>query len=160
MFEKRENPSVAKMISKEENLISLKEASKMTPYSSEYLGLLVRKGRIGGCKRGGKWFTTKRDIENYLKKVAESSYRHQETLNVKVPAAEIKKASVSFKWALLLMIVIIGGSLAILLILGSNRKEVITSEYEIVRDENNNLIIYVDDPNDFGSVKIMRKERE
>ena len=79
------------------NLISLTEASKLTPYSSDYLGLLVRKGKLEGCKKDGKWFTEKWAVEKYLKETAASSYQYQKSLNVKVPEAEIKKAEVNFR---------------------------------------------------------------
>ena len=85
-----------KMIN-EEKFISLNEASRLTPYSSDYLGLLVRKGKLEGEKIDGKWMTSKRAIEVYLQKTAESSYTHQQTLNVKIPAEEIKKVEQSTK---------------------------------------------------------------
>ena len=146
------------MTSENEELISLREASKMTPYSSEYLSLLVRKGKLDGEKKDGKWFTKKTTIENYLKKVAEASYQHQENLNVKVPAAEIKKASLSLKWALALAAVIILGGLTILGIMTFSKKNNSGTKFEVVEDKDNNLIIYVDDPTKIGKVTVMPKE--
>jgi hypothetical protein len=48
------------------NYIPLAEAAKGTPYSQEYLSLLVRKGRIAGKKLGRNWFTTNADVGGYI----------------------------------------------------------------------------------------------
>lgn len=42
------------------------EASRLTPYSANYLGLLVRKKKLSAKKVSGRWMTTPADIENYL----------------------------------------------------------------------------------------------
>jgi len=55
--------------SKDDVLLSLAEASKGTPYSSEYLSLLARKRRIGAIKVGRKWMITKRSLQRYLEEV-------------------------------------------------------------------------------------------
>jgi hypothetical protein len=124
----------------------------MTPYSQEYLGLLVRKNKLEGTKKDGKWFTTKSEIEKYLKKVAQASYLHQETLNVKIPAAENKKALNNLKWSLVLAIIVI-----VSLFVWNLGIKKDSSEYIIERDKNNNLIIHVDDPNSIGSVTVVPK---
>jgi len=46
-------------------LLSLTEASKGSPYSSEYLSLLARKRRIGAVKIGRNWMITKRSLQRY-----------------------------------------------------------------------------------------------
>jgi Fic family protein len=51
----------------EPEVLSLKEASRRTPYSQEYLSLLARRGAIGAFKRGRNWYTTKKDLERYLR---------------------------------------------------------------------------------------------
>lgn len=51
----------------EPEILTLAEASKLTPYSQEYLSLLARKGAIGAFKRGRIWVITKRDLDRYLK---------------------------------------------------------------------------------------------
>ncbi len=51
----------------EPEILTLAEASKITPYSQEYLSLLARKGVIGAFKRGRNWVITKRDLDRYLR---------------------------------------------------------------------------------------------
>lgn len=141
-----------------ENLITLTEASKMTPYSSDYLGLLVRKGRLEGVKKEGKWYTEKWVVEKYLNDAAEASYEHQKNLNVKVPEAEIKKAEVNFRWAIILLAVIIFGGLIIWAISGSRKNVLPQDQFTVVKDADNNLTIYVDNPEEIKSVKVMKAE--
>ncbi len=50
-------------------LLSLAEASKGSPYTSEYLSLLARKRRIGAVKIGRKWMITKRSLQRYLEEL-------------------------------------------------------------------------------------------
>ena len=50
----------------EPDFLTLVEASKITPYSADYLGLLVRKGRIGAFKEGNKWYITKDELLKYV----------------------------------------------------------------------------------------------
>jgi Fic family protein len=47
--------------------IPLREAVGGTPYSQEYLSLLMRLGRIEAVKRGKAWYTTRKAIEQYMK---------------------------------------------------------------------------------------------
>jgi Fic family protein len=51
----------------EPEILSLAEASKLTPYSQEYLSLLARKGVLGAFKQGRNWVVTKSDLESYLR---------------------------------------------------------------------------------------------
>lgn len=46
-------------------LLTLAAASRGTAYSSKYLNLLARSGRIGASKRGRIWYTTKEAIVQY-----------------------------------------------------------------------------------------------
>lgn len=50
--------------------LSLQEATKHMPFDSNYLGLLIRKGRIFGVKKKGRWYTTKEAIDEYMEKSA------------------------------------------------------------------------------------------
>ena len=51
-----------------EELISLKQAAKISGLSQSHLALLIRKNEIWGSKLGGRnWFTTIESINNYLK---------------------------------------------------------------------------------------------
>lgn len=49
-------------------LLSLKDASELTPYSADYLNLLARKGKLRARKIGRDWLVTKPDLFEYLKK--------------------------------------------------------------------------------------------
>ena len=61
--------------------LSLARASEGTPYSQEYLSLLVRKGRIKAKKIGRNWYTTTLEVAAYqerqkmnlLKKIAHAN---------------------------------------------------------------------------------------
>ena len=59
----------------DDKLISLKEASKLTGYSADYIGQLIRCGKLRGEKVYSQisWMTTKQDIENYKKGVIDQS---------------------------------------------------------------------------------------
>jgi hypothetical protein len=140
------------MTEKNEKLLSLSEASKLTPYSQEYLGLLIRKNRLKAEKKNGKWYLTKSAIEEYMSKVANASYERQESLNVKIPAQENKMAMLNLKWALLLAAIIF-----IVIATWNIAKSGPNDEYKIERDSHNNLIIHVDDPNSIGSVTVVPK---
>lgn len=47
-------------------IISLNQAAKISGYSQDYLGYLIRIGDIKGKKVGRGWFTTEEEINNYL----------------------------------------------------------------------------------------------
>ena len=49
-------------------LLSLKDASELTPYSADYLNLLARKGKIRARKIGRDWLITKSDLFSYLRR--------------------------------------------------------------------------------------------
>ena len=49
-------------------LLSLKEASELSPYSADYLNLLARKGKLRARKIGRDWLITKADLFQYLNK--------------------------------------------------------------------------------------------
>ena len=51
-----------------EEYISLAEASKISPYSQEYLSLLARKGKLETIKLGRNWVTTRKAIKEYMKR--------------------------------------------------------------------------------------------
>lgn len=140
------------------DLISLKEASKLTPYSADYLSLLIRKKKLEGCKVNGKWFTTEGDMKKYLQRAAEYSYEHQQNINVKIPAAEIKQAKTRFRWILALAAVTLFFSLFIWKIMDDNRNENVRNKYRLTEDKDGNLTLYADDPNQVKSVKVMKKE--
>jgi Fic family protein len=53
----------------EPEMLTLAEASKITPYSQEYLSLLARKGLLGAYKQGRNWVVSRRELDRYLKSV-------------------------------------------------------------------------------------------
>jgi len=49
----------------EKEYISLKEATKYCCYSSDYLKLRARQGKLKAIKMGRNWFTTREWVEEY-----------------------------------------------------------------------------------------------
>jgi excisionase family DNA binding protein len=58
--------NAVELSTKNNQFMSLADASKLTRYSKEYLGLLARKGMIGATKIGRNWFITKDALQQYL----------------------------------------------------------------------------------------------
>ena len=58
---------MSKITEKKENLISLKEAAEVSGYSADYIGELIRKGKISGKQvyYNIAWMTTKQAILEY-----------------------------------------------------------------------------------------------
>ncbi|HAO64636.1 TPA: hypothetical protein DCQ44_01495 [Candidatus Taylorbacteria bacterium] len=48
------------------DLITLREASKISGYNFDYLGFLIRSGKLNGRKVGRNWMTTTVDVKYYL----------------------------------------------------------------------------------------------
>jgi len=138
----------------EEKLISLQEASQVSPYSADYLSLIVRKGKLEGFKKSGKWFTTKKAVEDYTQRVAESNYQRQGKMNVRIPALENQKALVNLKWALALA----GVFVLALTVWGIEQGKADSEEFKIEKDSQNNLIIYADNPDEIRAVKVVPKD--
>jgi len=53
----------------EPEILTIAEASKISPYTQEYLSLLARRGVIGAFKRGRNWVITREDLERYVKSI-------------------------------------------------------------------------------------------
>jgi len=53
---------------KDAEILTLAEASKLTPHTQEYLSLLARKGDLGAFKLRRNWVITKKGLNEYLKK--------------------------------------------------------------------------------------------
>lgn len=126
-----------------ENPISLEEASKLTPYTADYLGQLIRKGKLVAWKEKGRWYTTRVAVEEYMRKVAEESFRHHENLIEKIPEME-KGSSAKWKWAYLALgtIVAAGSLFGSYAYLGS-KKGGVCQRYEIIEDKSGNEIVRV-----------------
>ena len=52
---------------KDAEILTLAEASKLTPYTQEYLSLIARKGSLGAFKLRRNWVVTKKALDDYLK---------------------------------------------------------------------------------------------
>ena len=46
--------------------ITLREASKISGYNPDYMGYLIRTGKMNGKKFGRNWMTTKDDVNYYM----------------------------------------------------------------------------------------------
>ncbi|MFW6109499.1 MAG: helix-turn-helix domain-containing protein [archaeon] len=55
----------------EPEILKLKEASEISPYSADYLRLLARRDRIGAFKKGCKWMITKDALLKYVNEMKE-----------------------------------------------------------------------------------------
>ena len=63
-----------------EDLVSINQAAKLTPYSAEYLGLLARKGKIKAVKISRDWLTTHSAIREYVQKQKERHFQRLRSL--------------------------------------------------------------------------------
>jgi len=66
----------------EPKILTLAEASQITPYSQEYLSLIARKGLLGAYKQGRKWVVSRRELDRYLASVRKG--RAHKNVNVLV----------------------------------------------------------------------------
>lgn len=57
--------------------IPLSEAAQGSPYSQEYLSLLVRKGRLKGKKIGRNWYTTREIVQSYTMRQEQLRRMHE-----------------------------------------------------------------------------------
>src|SRR3989344_6165134 len=90
------------------HFISLAKAAEGTPYSQEYLSLLVRKGKLDAKKFGRNWFTTKVAVEEYtrhqkqnyisLARAAEGTPYSQEYLNLLVRKGKLEAKKFGRNW--------------------------------------------------------------
>ena len=53
----------------EPEILTLAEASQITPYSQEYLSLMARKGMLGAFKQGRNWVVSRQELDRYLASV-------------------------------------------------------------------------------------------
>jgi len=57
---------------KEDGLRSIADLGKNGPYSAKYLGLRAKQGSLPAVKRNGKWMTSKRALDLYVKHIGRS----------------------------------------------------------------------------------------
>lgn len=55
----------------QEDLVLLRDLAEATSFSADYLALLIRKGRLAGSKRGGRWYSTHAAVERYQAEVTQ-----------------------------------------------------------------------------------------
>jgi hypothetical protein len=113
-------------VAKKDNFITLKEAADMSGYSSDYLGQLIRGGKLEGEQvyMSVAWMTTKEAVEEY---VARSKTKKGKTDDMAETPIEIKKSTdffvehrpVFFKTALYAVIVMNIAFLILLFHVGS-----------------------------------------
>ncbi len=48
------------------NMISLNQAAKISGYTQDYLGYLIRRGEIKAVRTGRNWFTTEDQVREYI----------------------------------------------------------------------------------------------
>ena len=53
--------------------LPLSQLARLSGYSTDYLGWLVRKGRIEAAKRGNRWYSTLEAIQNYQSSIASNT---------------------------------------------------------------------------------------
>jgi len=56
-------------IIEEPRILSLAEASRRTNIDADYLGLLARRGILPAFKRGGRWFVSEEELQQYIETV-------------------------------------------------------------------------------------------
>jgi Fic family protein len=61
-------------VTPEEEWLPLSALAPTSGHSSEYLSLLIRKGRLAGVKRGSRWYSSQVAIERYKRDVAEDRF--------------------------------------------------------------------------------------
>jgi Fic family protein len=57
----------------QEELLPLSALAAGSELSAEYLALLIRKGRLEGSKRGGRWHSTRAALDRYIAEVAQGA---------------------------------------------------------------------------------------
>lgn len=65
------------------NMISLNQAAKISGYTQDYLGYLIRRGEIKAVRTGRNWFTTEEQVREYLfkKKIRSEEFAIKEFLS-------------------------------------------------------------------------------
>jgi hypothetical protein len=99
----------------EENLITLKEAASVSGYSSDYIGQLIRAGKISGKQvyTGVTWMTTAEEVLNYKtknnngKNSNDAGFVHRQKNKLKMELNILKLFFQSFKSAWPIFIILI-----------------------------------------------------
>ena len=75
------SPAEQQLFAAPGSLIPLSQAAKLTPYSSEYLRLLVRKGSVKAIKIRRDWLTTEAAVLEYVEQQKERHHLYIEELS-------------------------------------------------------------------------------
>lgn len=101
-----------------EGYITLKEASELFGYSPDYIGQLIRKGKIEGKQvyANVAWMTTKDALDEYLAREKTGNTKQNDaTLLTRVTRIILKEQSVFFAtWALRVLIPILIATLIVI----------------------------------------------
>lgn len=81
---------------KPERYITLKEAAVITGYSSDYVGQLIRSGKVGGKQvyTNPVWMTTVEEVERYLSEIKKVPKRDRDR---KTPANLLRRLKTRFR---------------------------------------------------------------
>lgn len=140
--------------------ITLKEAEKLTPYDSNYLGLLVRKKRLKAIKKDGKWMVTKEDVLEYLERVSDKAEVQHEVIEEKITEKE-KANKLTWRYVAILIFLVgllVGG---VMIFRNSEKSKQMNGEkdtYQIEQNDDGSLNIYVDKNQKIRSINVVPKE--
>ncbi len=144
----------------EKTYITLKEAEKLTPYDSNYLGLLVRKKRLRAIKKDGKWMVTREDVLEYLERVSDKAEVQHEIIEEKITEKE-KANRLTWRYVAILILLVglmIGGFLIFRNSEKSKQINGIKGSYQIEQNDDGSLNIYVDTNQKVRSINVVPKE--
>lgn len=98
------------MIKKDTEYISLKEAAQLSGYSADYIGQLIRSGKISGKQvfSNVAWVTTKEAIAEYLQKDKKSDdipkTKWERIVDVLTDMETLQKIYAAFVWFFLALL--------------------------------------------------------
>jgi len=113
-------------------IISLKQAAKISGYTQDYLGFLIRSGEIKGQKMGGSWFTTQEEINNYFfkRKVRQNKFAFREFFS-----------QTRFRQIIIFSLVVIITSTLIICSIENNKDDIFVDKNSEIRLDDNIEII-------------------
>ena len=97
------SPAEQQLFAAPGSLIPLSQAAKLTPYSSEYLRLLVRKGSVKAIKIRRDWLTTEAAVLEYVEQQKQRHHLYIEELS-KPETLEKQNAQAGFAAVKLLLV--------------------------------------------------------
>lgn len=64
----RANRKALRARAKKEQLLTTPEAAQITGYATDHIALMLRKGLLGGAKRGRDWLVSASSLLEYIEK--------------------------------------------------------------------------------------------